>query len=57
MEDRKLLRLFNKSGGVVSLLQDIRNYLKNINAWYVENFGIHVWNNPLVPDVLDVAGI
>jgi hypothetical protein len=50
--------LFNKKdGGVLTLLLDIRNYLKAISAWYVPEYGLHVYNNPIVPDVLDVAGI
>ena len=52
-----MLRLFNKAGGVMSMLQDIRNYLKSISEWYVAGYGLHVFNNPVVPDVLDVVGI
>lgn len=58
VEDKKVLRLLNKKDtGVVALLQDIRLYLKKIDGWYTPEFGLHVYNNPIVPDVLDVAGI
>lgn len=58
MEDRKILRVLNrKDTGVVSLLTDIRFYLKSINEWYETGFGLHVWNNPAAPNVLDVVGI
>ena len=50
--------MYNKrDGGVLALLLDVRTYLKKISEWYVPEFGLHVYNNPVVPDVLDVAGI
>lgn len=58
IEDTELLKLYNREDdGVLALLKDIRFYIKAISGWYVPEFGLHVYNNPIIPDVLDVAGI